>query len=137
MWKPSLSVCVWFWRFFLTRRSLRHLRRGRNDYPVRAMWRALVAGVVLQHASMQSLLQELERNPALLEMCGFDPLPYQGVPVWGDERIKGLPGRALDVVRCEALQAGLSPPALLRASPTMMTGPAPASDPEQWYENLP
>ena len=55
--------------------------RGRNDYPVRAMWRALVAGVVLQHASMQSLLRELGRNPALLEMCGFDPLPYQGVPV--------------------------------------------------------
>ncbi len=31
--------------------------RGRNDYPVRAMWRALIAGVVLQHASMQSLLR--------------------------------------------------------------------------------
>ncbi len=51
--------------------------RGRNDYPVRAMWRALIAGVVLQHASMQSLLRELGRNPALLEICGFDPLPYQ------------------------------------------------------------
>jgi len=55
--------------------------RGRNDYPVRAMWRALIAGVVLQHASMQSLLRELGRNPALLEMCGFDPLPYQSGPV--------------------------------------------------------
>ncbi len=55
--------------------------RGRNDYPVRAMWRALIAGVVLQHASMQSLLRELGRNPALLEICGFDPLPYQSGPV--------------------------------------------------------
>ncbi|MDE0276043.1 MAG: transposase [Defluviicoccus sp.] len=56
--------------------------RGRNDYPVRAMWRrALIAEVVFQHASVQSLLRELGRNPALLEICGFDPLPYQGAPV--------------------------------------------------------
>ena len=55
--------------------------RGRNDYPVRAMWRALIAGIVFQHASIQSLLRELGRNPALLELCGFDPLPFQGAPV--------------------------------------------------------
>ena len=54
--------------------------RGRNDYPVRAMWRALIAGVVFQHGSVQSLLRELGRNPALLEICGFDPLPYQSRP---------------------------------------------------------
>ena len=53
----------------------------RNDYPVRAMWRALIAGVVFQHASIQSLLRELGRNPALLEICGFDPLPFQAAPV--------------------------------------------------------
>ena len=55
--------------------------RGRNDYPVRSMWRALIAGVVFQHASIQSLLRELGRNPALLEICGFDPLPFQAAPV--------------------------------------------------------
>ena len=33
--------------------------RGRNDYPVAAMWRALVAGVVFQHASIESLVREL------------------------------------------------------------------------------
>ena len=49
--------------------------RGRNDYPVMAMWRALIAGVVFQHASIQSLLRELGRNPALLDLCGFYPLP--------------------------------------------------------------
>ncbi len=38
------------------------------------MWRALVAGIVLQHVSIQSLLRELRRNPALLEVCGFDRL---------------------------------------------------------------
>ena len=55
--------------------------RGRNDDPVRAMWRALIAGIVFQHPSIQSLLRELGRNPALLEICGFDPLPFQGAPV--------------------------------------------------------
>ena len=54
--------------------------RGRDDYPVEAMWRALVAGVVFQHASVESLLRELRRNPALLDLCGFDPLPRQGPP---------------------------------------------------------
>ena len=55
--------------------------RGRNDYPVSAMWRALIAGVVFQHASIQSLLRELGRNPALLELCGFEALPFQGAPL--------------------------------------------------------
>ena len=58
--------------------------RGRNDYPVRAMWRALLAGVVFGHRSIASLLRELGRNPALLTACGFDPLPRQARPrpVW-------------------------------------------------------
>ena len=55
--------------------------RGRNDDPVSAMWRALIAGVVFQHASIQSLLRELGRNPALLELCGFEALPFQGAPL--------------------------------------------------------
>ena len=55
--------------------------RGRNDHPVRAMWRALIAGVVFQHAPIQSLLREVGRNPALLELCGFDPLPFKSAPV--------------------------------------------------------
>lgn len=50
--------------------------RGRNDYPVRAMWRALISGIVFQHASVQALLHEFGCNPALLEICGFGPLPY-------------------------------------------------------------
>ena len=60
--------------------------RGRNDYPVRAMWRALLAGIVFQHRSIESLLRELRRNPALLELCGFDPLPRQGKPKAALER---------------------------------------------------
>ena len=60
--------------------------RGRDDYPVRAMWRALVAGVVFGHESSASLLRELRRNPALLEVCGFDPLGWQRPPVRTLER---------------------------------------------------
>ena len=38
-------------------------RRGRNDFPVRAMWRTLVVGVVLQHPSAAALLRELGPEP--------------------------------------------------------------------------
>ena len=54
--------------------------RGRNDYPVSALWRALVAGAVFQHASIESLLRELNRGPGLLTQCGFNPLPLQSKP---------------------------------------------------------
>ena len=52
--------------------------RGRDDYPVRPMWRATIAGIVLQHE--RSLVRELNRNPALLALCGFSPLDYQDKP---------------------------------------------------------
>jgi len=50
---------------------------GRDDYPVRAMWNAALAGVVFQHPSIESLIRELGRNAALLQDCGFSPLPLQ------------------------------------------------------------
>jgi len=46
--------------------------KGRNDYPVRALWNSLLAAVVYQHQSIESLRRELKRNPLLLEICGFD-----------------------------------------------------------------
>ncbi len=54
--------------------------KGRNDFPVRAMWNALIAGIVFQHPSIESFLRELARNPSLLEVCGFNPLPLQKKP---------------------------------------------------------
>ena len=57
--------------------------QGRDDFPVRAMWNALLAGMVFQHPSGESLLRELNRNPALLEACGFDPLQYKLPPSLG------------------------------------------------------
>ena len=74
-------------RFFLVRdhlpdepivQSLKAQRgQGRDDFPVRAMWNAVVAGVVFQHPSIESLIRELSRNPSLLQACGFNPLPVQ------------------------------------------------------------
>ena len=45
------------------------------------MWNALIAGVVFQHESIESLIRELSRNPSLLEVCGFEGLPVQKPPV--------------------------------------------------------
>lgn len=47
-------------------------RNGRDDYPVRAMWNSLLAGIVFQHASVESLRRELSRNAQLRQICGFD-----------------------------------------------------------------
>jgi hypothetical protein len=48
--------------------------RGRDDYPIRSMWNALLAGIVFQHLSSAALLRELRRNAELRQVCGFDPL---------------------------------------------------------------
>ncbi len=45
--------------------------RGRDRYPIRAMWNALIAGVVFQHPTVESLLRELRRNAQLRQVCGF------------------------------------------------------------------
>jgi len=48
--------------------------RGRDDYPVRAVWNSLLAGIVFQHPSVESLRRELQRNASLRQACGCDPL---------------------------------------------------------------
>src|SRR6056297_162951 len=45
---------------------------GRNDYPVRAVWNSILAGIVYQHPSIESLRRELKRNAELRQLCGFD-----------------------------------------------------------------
>lgn len=35
---------------------------GRDDYPVRGMWNAILAGIVYEHNSVASLIRELSRN---------------------------------------------------------------------------
>lgn len=48
--------------------------KGRDDYPVRAVWNSILAGIVFQHPSIESLRQELLRNAQLRQVCGFDPV---------------------------------------------------------------
>jgi transposase len=47
---------------------------GRNDHPVKAMWNSILAGIVYEHPSIESLRRELSRNAQLREMCGFNPI---------------------------------------------------------------
>ena len=44
---------------------------GRDDYPVRAMWNLVIAGVVFEHKKVSTLLRELYRNKQLAYICGF------------------------------------------------------------------
>jgi transposase len=46
--------------------------RGRNEYPVRAVWNSVLAGVVYEHPSVEALRRELKRNGQLRQVCGFE-----------------------------------------------------------------
>jgi len=59
----------------LLRALARERGRGRDDYPVVGMWNALVAGVVYQHPSIESLRRELSRNGQLRWECGLTGVP--------------------------------------------------------------
>lgn len=62
--------------------TLEFLRgNGRDDYPIKAVWNSILAGIVFDHSGIESLRRELRRNAQLREMCGFDPLKgIHGVP---------------------------------------------------------
>ena len=47
---------------------------GRDDYPIRAVWNSVLAGIVFQHQSTEQLRRELSRNGQLRWLCGFDLL---------------------------------------------------------------
>ena len=57
---------------------------GRDDYPIRPVWNSVLAGIVYQHGSVESLRRELLRNGELRERCGFDPRKGSGAvpPSW-------------------------------------------------------
>jgi len=46
--------------------------RGRNDYPVRAMWNAIAVMMFLRHKTFSSLLSEIVRNEAMAYILGFN-----------------------------------------------------------------
>ena len=47
---------------------------GRNEFPIRPMWNAMIAGIVFQHPTAAALLRELRRNGQLRDACGLHPL---------------------------------------------------------------
>lgn len=55
-------------------------KNGRDDYPVRAVWNTILAGVVFQHASIESLRRELSRNGQLRWVCGLYGAGDKAVP---------------------------------------------------------
>lgn len=58
---------------------------GRDDYPVRGMWNSVLAGVVFQHPSVESLRRELLRNAQIRYLCGLEGVP----PSWVYSRFLG------------------------------------------------
>ncbi len=59
----------------------RERKNGRNDYPVKAVWNCIIAGIVFQHPSIESLIRELKRNAQLRQICGLDVCKgIEGVP---------------------------------------------------------
>lgn len=58
----------------LMRQMERQRGQGRDDYPVRAVWNSVLAGVVFGHDCIESLRRELKRNGQLRKLCGFNPL---------------------------------------------------------------
>jgi hypothetical protein len=53
--------------------SLRSARgKGRDDYPITALWGTFLLAIVLRHHTMEACLEELERNPALRLLLGIE-----------------------------------------------------------------
>jgi hypothetical protein len=46
--------------------------RGRDDYPVKALWGVCVLTIALRHTSIEACLAELRRNPALRLLIGLE-----------------------------------------------------------------
>jgi len=50
----------------------RHRGRGRDDYPVHALWGVVVLRIALRHPSLEATLGELGRNAALRQLIGIE-----------------------------------------------------------------
>lgn len=60
-------------------RKLEKIRgKGRNEWPVAAMWNSLIASFIFDHDSIASLMRELNRNSQLRTICGFQPHFHTG-----------------------------------------------------------
>lgn len=59
----------------LMQKLARKRSNGRDDYSVRAMWNSVLAGIVFQHATIESVRRELKRNGQLRSLCGLRGIP--------------------------------------------------------------
>ena len=67
-------------------RKLKEIRgKGRNEWPVEAMWNSFIASFIFDHDSAASLLRELNRNSQLRILCGFQPHMYSVLTKEKDE----------------------------------------------------
>jgi len=76
-------------------------RKGRrDDYPLRAVWNSILAGLVFGHTNIEWVRRELRRNGELRQGCGFDV--FQGAdavpPPWVYTRFLKKLLRRLDLV---------------------------------------
>ena len=55
----------------LMRKLEKERGRGRNDYPVRAMWNMVIAMIVFGHGKFANIIREMKRNVQLRYVCGF------------------------------------------------------------------
>jgi hypothetical protein len=71
--------------------------RGRNDYPVHTLWGIYVCRLALRHPTMDAMLDELCRNPALCRLVGIEGEAH--VPAkWNMSRFEEALGRGEHVV---------------------------------------
>lgn len=59
--------------------------KGRNEWPVEAMWNSFIASFIFDHDSIASLIRELNRNSQLRLLCGFQPHLYSVLTKEKDE----------------------------------------------------
>lgn len=58
-------------------KKLKEIRgKGRNDYPVEAVWNSILVMPLLECSSVEQLRRELSRNRDLRKICGFDDYDY-------------------------------------------------------------
>jgi hypothetical protein len=73
---PSLAAVKAFLASVPDARLLEMLRqsrgRGRNDYPVGALWGVVLLRIALRHGSFEATLGELSRNEALRRLIGLE-----------------------------------------------------------------
>lgn len=58
-------------------KNLKKIRgKGRNDYPIEAVWNAILIMPLLECSTVEQLRRELSRNRDLRRLCGFDDMDY-------------------------------------------------------------